>query len=280
MKIAHCQMACRHGDVAANVDSLVAAWTDAVDQGAEIVSFPECFLTGYFDDGDRARRHSLVLDGPEIADVLARTHAVDTALIVGFNERRGDRLYNTVLVAEAGRLLGTYSKAFPCYDYFTPGRAFPVFRRGTLTYGVLICADGGFIEPARILALKGAQLLIAPHYNYLAAGGLINHFVSVRADHVARARENGVWFLRGNSVTHGRDAGFAESGVGYGDSYLLDPMGEVVARGPRHVEHTLIADVPEGDDVVARTPFFADTRARSVQSGRALAHLVRAALED
>jgi predicted amidohydrolase len=280
VKIAHCQRACRHGDVAANVAALLVDFANAAAQGAEIVSFPECYLTGYFDDAERARRHRLAVDGPVIADLLARTRDVDAALVVGFNEVRGEALYNTVLVAERGRLLGTYSKAFPCYDYFTPGRDFPVFKRGALTYGVLICADGGFIEPSRILALKGAQLLIAPHYNYIPAAGLINHFVSVRADHVARARENGVWFLRGNSVTDGLDAGFDQPGVGYGDSYLLDPMGELVARGPRHREHTFLADVLVEDAAVMGAPFFSDTRGRSVQSGRALGHMVMAALAE
>ena len=36
-----------------------------------------------------------------------------------------------------------------------------------MKFGVIICADGGYIEPARILALKGARIIFAPHYNYI-----------------------------------------------------------------------------------------------------------------
>ncbi len=278
MRIAHFQLACTPGDTQTNTEAVIGALTRAARDGVDIVRSPESFLTGYFSDVDQARSHSLATDGPEITHLLEMTCGLEPAFIVGFNERRGENLYNTVLVAERGRLLGTYSKAFPCFDYFTPGREFPLFYRGQVAYGVIICADGGYIEPARILALKGARVIFAPHYNYLPALGLINHLVSVRADHVARARENGVWFLRGNNVTRGDDRGLDPGGVGYGDSYLLDPLGEIVVRGPRHVEHMMVADIAVEDSDLHKTPFFSDTRARSVESGKALGGVVAEAL--
>ena len=78
--------------------------------------------------------------------------------------------------------------------------------------------------------LKGAQVIFSPHYNYISKEYLLTHFQHVRSDHIARATENGVYFLRGNNVTFGRDAGMSYDGVGYGDSYLLDPFGEMVVR--------------------------------------------------
>jgi len=118
-----------------------------------------------------------------------------------------------------------------------------VFERGGVKFGVVICSDGGYIEPARILALKGARIVFAPHFNYIGAKGLIGHFQKVRADHVARAVENDVWFVRGNNVVLDRDPGLSFDGVGYGDSYVIDPSGEMVVRSRRHREDFIFADV-------------------------------------
>jgi predicted amidohydrolase len=66
----------------------------------------------------------------------------------------------------------------------------------------------------------------------------------VRADHIARAVENKVYFVRGNNVSLGRDPGITKSdGVGYGDSYIVDPFGEFVVRSRRHREDFIFADV-------------------------------------
>ena len=67
--------------------------------------------------------------------------------------------------------------------------------------------------------------------------------MQVRADHVARARENGVYFVRGNNVALGKDEAIKSyDGVGYGDSYILDPDGEMVVRSRRHAEDYFFAD--------------------------------------
>ena len=50
-------------------------------------------------------------------------------------------------------------------------REFPVFTHNGLTFGVVICSDGGYIEPARLLAIKGAKVIFAPHFNYAPRGG-------------------------------------------------------------------------------------------------------------
>ena len=160
--------------------------------------------------------------------------------MVGFNELRGDKLYNTIVVIERGKLLGRYSKAMPCFGFFAPGREFPVFEKKGLTFGVIICADGGYVEPARILALKGARVIFAPHYNFVS--NPVRHYQMVRNDHIARAVENGVYFLRANTVDPNRRVeGLGESeGYGYGDSYLLNPNGEVVAAAGLYHEYLMV----------------------------------------
>jgi predicted amidohydrolase len=73
---------------------------------------------------------------------------------------------------------------------------------------------------------------------------LLKHFMEVRGDHVARAVENRVWFVRGNNVSIGSDPAIQSyDGVGYGDSYIVDPYGEMIVRSRRHVEDFIFADI-------------------------------------
>jgi predicted amidohydrolase len=250
MRIGHCQLVSIPGEFEQNLEKLVENLSTAHEDRVAIISFPECYLTGYQDTEDEVRKHAFADDSQEMRQVLEQTAPFDPTVIVGFNELRGQDLYNTCLVAHKGRLLGLYSKCAAYMKFHKQGRDFPIFERDGLKFGVIICADGGYVEPARILALKGAKVIFAPHYNYISKEGLIGHFMQVRADHIARARENGVHFVRGNNVALGKDPAFVNSdGVGYGDSYILDPNGEILRRSRRHAEDYLFADiVPAPDD--------------------------------
>jgi predicted amidohydrolase len=80
--------------------------------------------------------------------------------------------------------------------------------------------------------------------DYIGKDGLIGHFMHVRGDHVARAVENAVYFVRGNNVVSGKDPAITRyEGVGYGDSYVVDPAGEIVVRSRRHREDFIFADI-------------------------------------
>jgi 5-aminopentanamidase len=244
MRIAHCQFESWCGDFEHNLKRVEEGLTRAAADRVEIVSFPECFLTGYPDNEGGARSGAFAADSPQIARILDLTSRFDPTLIVGFNEMRGAELYNTALVAHRGHLLGLYSKCTAYMKFHKQGRTFPVFERSGVKFGVIICSDGGYIEPTRILALKGARIIFAPHFNSITEQGLIRHFMKVRADHTARSVENSVHFVRGNNVVlDASKSGLTRAGVGYGDSYIMDPHGEIVARTQRHVEDFLMADV-------------------------------------
>ena len=239
VRIGHYQCVCRQGDFEANLNTVVQGLQLASEAGLDVVSFPESFLTGYFPKEEEARANAFAIDSPEMGRVLERTARFEPMFMVGFNELRGDDLYNTVAVIEKGKVLGRYGKAMPIHRYFVPGREFPVFEKKGLKFGVIICADGGYIEPTRILALKGARLIFAPHFNFV--GDPVRHYQMVRNDHIARAVENGVYFLRANNVVPGRELeGSDYAGYGYGDSYLLDPTGEIVAAAGLFHEYLMI----------------------------------------
>jgi predicted amidohydrolase len=243
MRIGHCQLESKAGDFDGNLAKVVRGLERAQKERVEIVSFPECFLTGYPDTEEGTRKVAFAADSPQVMKLLDRTSKFEAVAIVGFNELRGKDLYNTALVAYKGHLLGTYSKCFAYQKFHKQGREFPVFEHNGVKFGVVICADGGYVEPSRILALKGARVIFAPHFNYIGKAGLIGHFMKVRADHTARAVENHVYFVRGNNVVSGKEEAItAYDGVGYGDSYVIDPSGEIVVRSRRHQEDCIFAD--------------------------------------
>lgn len=238
MKIGHCQYECWNADFEHNLKRFEQGLARADAEGVAIVSFPECFLTGYPDSEAEARRGALSLDSDEAMRVLDVTSRYESLAVVGFNELRDGDLYNTVMVTHRGHLKGTYSKCTAYQKFHSQGREFPVWEHGGLTFGIVICSDGGYIEPTRILALKGARVIFAPHFNAIRGDGVLSHFMKVRADHTARAIENGVFFLRGNNVIIDKSkSGMSRSDlVGYGDSYVIDPGGEIIVRSRRHVE--------------------------------------------
>jgi predicted amidohydrolase len=190
MRIAHAQIHVKPDAFDENLAKVVQYLERADRERAEIVCFPECCLTGYPDTEEVARRDAFAIDSPSMMRVLDATSRFEATAIVALNELRNRDLYNTAAVIHKGHLLGTFSKCSAYQKFHKQGREFPVFERGGIKFGVIICSDGGYIEPARILAVQGAKIIFAPHYNYIGKEGLIQHFMDVRADHTARAVEN------------------------------------------------------------------------------------------
>jgi predicted amidohydrolase len=243
MRIGHCQLESKPGDFEANLKKVVAglAWADK--ERVEVVSFPECYLNGYQDKEEAVRKSAFAVASPQMMTLLDKTSGFNATYIVGFNELRGNDLYNTAVIVEKGHILGTYSKCSAYMPFHKQGREFPVFERRGVKFGVVICSDGGYIEPSRILANKGARIIFAPHFNFIGPTDLIGHFQKVRSDHIARAVENDVWFVRGNNVVLGKNSGLSFEGVGYGDSYVVDPGGEIIVRSRRSREDFIFIDV-------------------------------------
>jgi predicted amidohydrolase len=187
-----------------------------------------------------AREVGISTDSPKMKEALEVSSGFDATAVVGFGELRGKDSYNSAAVIHKGRLLGVYSKCTAYESWEKQGRKFPVFQRGDVTLGVVICSDGGYIEPARILAAKGAKIVFAPHNNYIDKEYRLEHYRTVRSDHTARAVENSIYFVRGNNYVP-RDP--KADRVGYGDSYIVDPYGEIVARARQLEEDFVFADL-------------------------------------
>ncbi len=215
-------------------------WADERD--AHVLCMPETYLQGYFSTREEAWENSIDLESPEFSEICNRVRGYHATLLLGLNERRNSELYNTVVVIERGRLVGKYSKNYLVYKYFKRGLEFPVFERDGVKYGIIICADSSYVEPARILAMRGAQVIFSPHFNRMPPENVDHHVRRVRNHHVARAVENGCWVVRSNVIWH-HDG----EKVGVGDSFILNDLGETVSSAGLLTETNLFHAIPRSD---------------------------------
>jgi predicted amidohydrolase len=169
MRISLAQLDSRLGDIEANVETARQAIKAAVSEGAELVVFPELFLTGY-SVGEVDADLSMRPDDPRLRD-LARS-AGDTGLLMGFVESGppGPHTYNSTVYYEAGRLVHVHRKLYlPAYhpfeerNHFTPGPTLRAFDATPDTrLAVLCCNDAWQPQLAFLATQDGAQVILVP----------------------------------------------------------------------------------------------------------------------
>lgn len=261
----------------ANLQKAIEGVREAARRGAEIVCLPELFLTPYFCQSEDYRWFCAAepVPGPTTAALAAEARRRKVVLVASLFEKRARGLYhNTAAILDAdGRLLGKFRKMHipddPLYYekfYFTPGdlgfRAWPT-RRGAI--GVLVCWDQWYPEAARLTALLGAEILFYPtaigwHPAEKGKVGAAQHdaWELIQRSH---AVANGCFVAAVNRVGLERPAG--GDGIEFwGQSFLADPSGRVLARASASKEEVLVAEVNYAKIEEARThwPFLRDRR--------------------
>lgn len=142
-------------------------------QGAQIICLSELFYAEYFPQFISADVESMAFDRYSSFMKIWQQMAIDNriVLIVPYYERSSENLFNSVIVYDCdGSIAGHYQKVHiphdPLYweqNYFLPGEInYPVIRTQFANIGVLICFDQWFPEPARELAMKGADIIFYP----------------------------------------------------------------------------------------------------------------------
>lgn len=212
-------------------------WCEA--EGVEILCCPEAVLGGLADYAARPAELAIDVQGGQLAKVLAPLASETVTTIVGFTESGGSgRLYNSAAVYRRGAVIGVYRKLHPAIrrSVYDAGDQVPVFTVDGLTFGIVICNDSNFAEPARRMATQGEAALFVPTNN-----GLPPEKADVVADardaDIARATENGVWVIRADV------AGRAGELVSYGSSGIVDPAGKVRQSARRLAEDLLVAEI-------------------------------------
>jgi predicted amidohydrolase len=235
-KIAAVQMDCRLGDRAHNLAAVRTHLDEAADNGARLVVFPECVLTGYsFPDKQSALPHAEPIPGPSTTALLDECRGRGVWAALGLLERDGDRLFNSCLLAGPSGLIATYRKIHLPYlgvDRFTtPGdRPFAVHDLGGLRVGMNICYDGSFPESARVLTLLGADLVVLP--TNWPTGALTTVCLTE-----ARALENHIYYAAVNRV--GEERGFRF----IGRSRIIGVDGTLLAEAKPEGEEILVATI-------------------------------------
>ncbi|MGH2908850.1 MAG: nitrilase-related carbon-nitrogen hydrolase, partial [Solirubrobacteraceae bacterium] len=135
-------------------------------RGAQLVVLPELIVPGYWLDATFQSDHSEPRDGPTVQAWQELAASESGYVAGGFCERDGERLYNTaVLVGPTGvllhyRKLHTFARE---RQMFAPGdRGLPVAQLPFGIVGLCVCYDLRFVETARILSLRGAELICVP----------------------------------------------------------------------------------------------------------------------
>jgi predicted amidohydrolase len=208
----------------------------------DILCMPESYLHGYFDNREQAFQHSLDLQSTEFSKLCEQfKNFSTTTLLLGLNERDGDTLFNTVVVIEKGNCLGKYRKAYTYvpYEYFSLGREFPVFDKRGIKYGIIICLDSAFREPAQITALNGARILFCPSFNRVQQDARMLHYLHRKNHFIARAFDNQCWLVCSDIVWDQQDG---QTCPGY--SCILNNNGDVLTTAEPFTETLLTYFIP------------------------------------
>jgi N-carbamoylputrescine amidase len=265
------QMRCTD-DPGENLARAIAGIEEAARRGAKVVCLQELFRSRYFCQAEEVERFDLAeaIPGPT-SDALAKVaSACGVAVVASLFERRAGGLYhNTAVAIEAdGRLAGRYRKMHipddPLYYekfYFTPGDlGFGAVALRAAPVGMLVCWDQWFPEAARLTALAGAQVLFYPtaigwQFDVGGDEDAAQHDAWETMQR-AHAIANGVFVVVVNRVG-------SEGGIRFwGQSFVADPFGRVLARASSDAEDVLVVecDLAEIERTRRHWPFLRDRR--------------------
>ena len=266
-------------DIADNRKRLAAKIIDLAQRGAQLVVLQELHDSLYFCQVESTDNFDLAEPIPGAATEFYSRIAsqAGVVLVTSLFERRTAGLYhNTAVVFERdGSIAGRYRKMHipddPAYYekfYFTPGDiGFEPITTSVGRLGVLVCWDQWYPEAARIMALKGAEMLIYPT--------AIGWESSDTDDEKARQREAWTTVQRGHAVANGipvvtvnrtgleLDPLGMTNGISFwGSSFVAGPQGELLYQAPTDEEVATIVDVDmlRSEQVRRWWPFLRDRR--------------------
>jgi len=275
-KVALVQMKCGP-DPEKNFSRALDFIRQSAKKGAAIVCLPELFRSQYFCQSEDHKNFELAeeIPGRSTSELEKLSRELGLVIIASlFEKRRAGVYHNTAAIIDAdGKFLGKYRKMHipddPLYQekfYFTPGDlGFQAWETKRGKIGVCVCWDQWYPEAARLTALRGAEIIFYPtaigwHPSEKEQYGERQHlsWETVQRGH---AIANGCYVAVPNRVGHEAPDG----GPGlefWGQSFVSDPAGKLIAKGSLAGEEILLADLDLSSIDVQRThwPFLRDRR--------------------
>ena len=266
-------------DIEANVRKLQTRVREAAAAGAELIVLQELHNGLYFCQTEDTALFDLAepIPGPSTESFGALACELGVVIVLSLFEKRAPGLYhNTAVVLERdGSIAGMYRKMHipddPAYYekfYFTPGDlGFEPINTSVGRLGVLVCWDQWYPEAARLMAMRGAEVLIYP----TAIGWESSDteaekrrqkeaWVTVQRGH---AVANGLPVVTVNRTGHEPDPSGQTRGILFwGNSFVAGPQGELLAELPNSEEMVQVVDVDlkRSEQVRRWWPFFRDRR--------------------
>ena len=227
--------------------------------GAQLVIFPEAALSGYvFSSLDEALPIIEPIPGPSTEKILAACRELNVYVIAGLLEEDGGKYYNAAAFLGPSGLVGKYRKLHLPYlgiDRFLNHGDLPltVYETEVGRIGMCICYDSRFPETTRVLALKGADIVV-----------LITNWpegTEFSVEHTAhtRALENQVYYVAVNRIGEERNVKF------FGRSKIVQCRGETLAEGRPYEEDIIYAEVE---------PALAREKHRIIEPGERETHVI------
>ena len=272
-RVASVQMESTAGDKAANFARVEALAREAAAKGVVLTLFPECCLTGYWflrrlTVPQLAALAEPVPGGPSCERLLALSARLGTSLGAGLVESAGgDVFHNTYVVAMPDGRLVRHRKlhAFE-HPAIHAGTEFTVFDTPHgFRAGLLICYDNNIVENVRVTALRGAEVLLAPHQTggcrttnpHLM--GLVErrvwderHENPEAIERELRGEKGRAWLLRwlpsrahdnGLFLVFSNGVGVDDDEVRTGNAMILDPYGRILAETGKAGDDVVVADL-------------------------------------
>ncbi|QDT43440.1 (R)-stereoselective amidase [Gimesia alba] len=226
IRIAAVQFEHRNGDKAYNLQRIRELAHQAVEQGAEIVSFHECCIPAYtfvqsFSKEQLIDLAEPVPNGPSTQELMQISEEVGVPILAGLFEVDQGEVYNTYICVDGTELLARFRKLHAFVNsHLSSGDEYVVFDVRGCRCGILICYDNNLVENVRMTAMLGADIIFMPHVtcclpSVMPGRGLVDP---------ARAYDNGVYAIFTNPV------GIDDQEVKPGLSMILDPFGEIIGE--------------------------------------------------
>jgi 5-aminopentanamidase len=237
VKVAAAQFEPHIFHVEANLSRMLLLNRTAAQNGAKLIVFPECALTGYmFHSREEATPCMETIPGPSTLRIESSCRELGVYTVYGLLERDGSKCYNTAALIGPQGLIGKYRKShlpFLGVDRYLDRGEDPlhIYSTAVGNLGMHICYDCNFPEIARVLALNGADILVLPT-NWPQGRGVVPRLIVP-----ARAYENHVYVVAVNRVGEERTARFI------GESKIINPLGDTLAQATGACEEIIYADL-------------------------------------